>query len=268
MIKNFSAAPCGGSCEKGCESVKILRWALLLPFTAGACLFRRWMLTAFDAEGLPLPLAAESLAMPALLVAAALVYALLARSLPAQRTLCAEMSSYFPFGNVTLTAVVGACLLYLAELGLSLANGAALTALLPEGLLAVGVVCLLAAVAALRKRKEFPGVILLVPVCALVLRLIFFYREHTADPFLRDYYVELLALAALTLFLLEFAAFAFRGGAPRLFVPLGYITFILCAASLASVQLPDVGASLGDMIFYGAGALLTLGLLGAADFDL
>lgn len=48
----------------------------------------------------------------------------------------------------------------------------------------------------------------------MVLALILFYREHAADPILRHYYVETLALAALTVLLLEFAAFAFRGGAP------------------------------------------------------
>ena len=68
---------------------------------------------------------------------------------------------------------------------------------------------------ALRRKAEFPGVALLVPVCAMVLALILFYREHAADPILRHYYVETLALAALTVLLLEFAAFAFRGGAPR-----------------------------------------------------
>lgn len=248
--------------------MKILRCVLLLPVTVGAYLFRLWMLDSFDAAGLPLPLSLRSLALPALLIAAALVYLLLARGLPAQRTLCAEMSSYFPFGAVALTAVVGACFFYFVPLGLSLAGGLPPVTLLPEALLAVGAVCLLISVAALRKKKEFPGVLLLVPVCALVLRLILFYREHTADPFLRDYYVELLALAAMTLFLLEFAAFAFRGGAPRLFVPLGYLTVILCVASLAATRLPESGFAVGDFAFYAASAVLALGLLAATDFEL
>ncbi len=96
--------------------------------------------------------------------------------------------------------------------------------------LAVGAACLLYATTALRRKAEFSGVALLVPVCAMVLALILFYREHAADPILRHYYVETLALAALTVLLLEFAAFAFRGGAPRLLMPANTMSVILCAA--------------------------------------
>ena len=98
--------------------------------------------------------------------------------------------------------------------------------------LAVGAACLLYATTELRRKAEFPGVALLVPVCAMVLALILFYREHAADPILRHYYVETLALAALTVLLLEFAAFAFRGGAPRLLMPASTMSVILCAAAL------------------------------------
>ena len=95
-------------------------------------------------------------------------------------------------------------------------------AMLMSAFAAAGAVCLLYATTALRRKKDFSGVALLVPVCAMVLTLILFYREHAADPILRHYYVETLALAALTVLLLEFAAFAFRGGAPRVLVPMHY----------------------------------------------
>lgn len=248
--------------------MKTIQWLLLLPCAVGAVVFRRWMLFSFDEAGLPLPLSARTLALPALLCAAALVYALSARRLPAQRTLCAEMGSYFRFSPLTLTAVVGACFLLVLGEGFSLVRGEMTTAaLVSAGLMAAGALCLLAAAAAMRKGKEFSGLLLLVPVCALVLRLIFFYREHTADPVLRDYYIELLALAAMTLFLLEFAAFAFRGGAPRLFVPLGFVTALLCAAATAAAIVPSSGFSLGELAFYAASTVLSLGLLGAADFE-
>ena len=99
------------------------------------------------------------------------------------------------------------------------------------------------------------------PVCALVLTLIFFYREHAADPILRHYYVETLALAALTVLLLEFAAFAFRGGAPRLLMPASSMSVILCAAALAARP------SLAEILFYFGGAWIALGIGAAADFD-
>lgn len=249
-----------------CFSVKILCWVLLIPFAALACFARLLLWGTFDAEGMPLPLSAESLAMPALLAVAAVIFFLLARRLPAQRTLCADMGSYFRFSAGKLTIVAVGCLLYLAGAGLSLAGGKAGISLVLAGLLAAGAACLLVAAAALQKGKSAPGVLLLVPVVALVLRLIFFYREHTADPFLRDYYVELLALAAMTLLLLEFAAFAFRGGAPRLFIPLGEVCVILCAAAITAAWLGCFG--MADLAFYGGSLFLALGLLSAADFDI
>jgi lysylphosphatidylglycerol synthetase-like protein (DUF2156 family) len=127
--------------------------------------------------------------------------------------------------------------------------------------LAVGAACLLYATTALRRKVEFPGVALLVPVCAMVLALILFYREHAADPILRHYYVETLALAALTVLLLEFAAFAFRGGAPRLLMPASTMSVILCAAALAACP------TLAEILFYAGGACIALGIGAAADFD-
>lgn len=131
----------------------------------------------------------------------------------------------------------------------------------PVRFLAVGAACLLYATTALRRKAEFPGVVLLVPVCAMVLALILFYRDHAADPVLRHYYVETLALAALTVLLLEFAAFAFRGGAPRLLMPTSMMSVILCAAALAARP------TLAEILFYAGGACIALGVGAAADFD-
>lgn len=246
--------------------MKILQWVLLIPFVVLAYFARMQLWGTFDAEGMPLPLSLASLAMPALLAVAVVVFFLLARRLPAQRELCADMGSYFSFNTITLLGAVGGAFLYVLALALELVGGkAGKLELLTGALLAVGAVCLIAALATLRKERDFPGVVLLVPVCALVLRVILFYREHTADPVLRDYYVELLALAAMTVFLLEFAAFAFRGGAPRLFVPLGEVCVILCAAAIAAARLGCLDTA--DLAFYGGSFFLTLGLLGAADFE-
>lgn len=246
--------------------MKIVNWLLLIPFAALAYAARMQLWASFDAEGLPLPLSLSSLAMPLLLAVAAVVFFLLARKLPAKRELCAGMERYFSFNIAALLCAVGGSFLYLLELLFTLLGGVEMGELLSDALLAVGAMCLIATFAALRKGKKFAGVLLLVPVCALLLRVILFFRAHTPDPFLRDYYVELLALAAVTAFLLEFAAFAFGSGAPRRFVPLGEISVLLCVASVAGTQLGGVFTA-NDLCFYGGSFLLALGFLGAVDFE-
>jgi len=122
------------------------------------------------------------------------------------------MDLYFAFDRSTLAVllmVLGSfALIGSAVCSLVFSLRTTLTMILSV-FLAVGAACLLYATTALRRKAEFPGIALLVPVCAMVLTLILFYREHAADPILRHYYVETLALAALTVLLLEFAAFAF-----------------------------------------------------------
>ena len=245
--------------------MKILQWLLLAIFSAAAVFLRLRLLAAgFDADGLPVPMNLETMALPALLAAAALVFFLLGRRLPAQRELCADMGSYFSFQSSTFSVMllVAGSFALMASAVVSLAFSQRTAAeILLAAFLAAGGACLLIALFALRRETEFSGILLLVPVCALVLRLIFFYREHAADPVLRHFYVETLALAALTVLLLEFAAFAFRGGAPRLLMPLCFTGVILCAAALAARP------TLADLLFYAGGAVIALGIAAAADFD-
>ena len=242
--------------------MKIVHWITLALFSAAAVLLRiRLLALGFDAAGLPSAMNLETLALPALLVLAAVVTALLSRRLPARRELCAGMELYFSFDRsmfAVLLMVLGSfALIASAVCALAFAPRTTLAMLMS----AAGAVCLLYATTALRRKKDFSGVALLVPVCAMVLTLILFYREHAADPVLRHYYVETLALAALTVLLLEFAAFAFRGGAPRLLMPASSMSVILCAAALAARP------SLAEILFYFGGAWIALGIGEAADFD-
>lgn len=245
--------------------MKLLHWLLLMLFSAAAVVLRlRLILTGFDADGLPVPMDLNTLALPVLLAAAALVFVLLARRLPAQRELCAGMDSYFAFsrGVLPVMLMVTGCFACIASAVVSLVfSQRTMADLLLPAFLAAGAGCMLIALFALRRGTAFSGLLLLVPVCALVLRLIFFYREHTADPVLRHFYVETLALAALTVLLLEFSAFAFRGGAPRLIMPVCAMSVVLCAASLAALP------GLADILFYAGGLCLALGIGAAADFD-
>ena len=197
--------------KKGFGFVKILHWLLLVLFSAAAALARlRLLAVGFDADGLPVPMDLNTMALPAVLIVAAVIALIMARRYPAQRELCGSMDLYFAFDRSTLAVM----LMVSAVCSLVFSLRTTLTMILSV-FLAVGAACLLYATTALRRKAEFPGIALLVPVCAMVLALILFYRDHAADPVLRHYYVETLALAALTVLLLEFAAFAFRGGAPR-----------------------------------------------------
>ena len=219
--------------KKGFGFVKILHWLLLVLFSAAAALARlRLLAVGFDADGLPVPMDLNTMVLPAVLVVAAVIAVIMARFALIGSAVCSLVFSL----RTTLTMILSV-------------------------FLAVGAACLLYATTALRRKAEFPGVALLVPVCAMVLALILFYREHAADPILRHYYVETLALAALTVLLLEFAAFAFRGGAPRLLMPASTMSVILCAAALAARP------TLAEILFYAGGACIALGIGAAADFD-
>ena len=250
--------------KKGFGFVKILHWLLLVLFSAAAALARlRLLAVGFDADGLPVPMDLNTMALPAVLIVAAVIALIMARRYPAQRELCGSMDLYFAFDRSTLAVmlmVLGSfALIGSAVCSLVFSLRTTLTMILSV-FLAVGAACLLYATTALRRKAEFPG-IALVPVCAMVLALILFYRDHAADPVLRHYYVETLALAALTVLLLEFAAFAFRGGAPRLLMPASTMSVILCAAALAARP------TLAEILFYAGGACIALGIGAAADFD-
>ena len=172
--------------KKGFGFVKILHWLLLVLFSAAAALARlRLLAVGFDADGLPVPMDLNTMALPAVLVVAAVIALIMARRYPAQRELCGSMDLYFAFDRSTLAVmlmVLGSfALIGSAVCSLVFSLRTTLTMILSV-FLAVGAACLLYATTALRRKAEFPGVALLVPVCAMVLALILFYREHAADP--------------------------------------------------------------------------------------
>ena len=191
--------------RKGFGFVKILHWLLLALFSAAAAFARLRLLAAgFDANGLPVPMDLNTMALPAVLIVAAVIVLVMARRYPAQRELCGGMDLYFVFDRSTLAVMltVLGCFALIGSAVYSMVFSLRTTVTMALSVfLAVGAACLLYAVAALRRKAEFPGVVLLVPVCAMVLALILFYREHAADPVLRHYDVETLALAALTVLL-------------------------------------------------------------------
>lgn len=242
--------------------MKKLNWLLIL-FSAAAVFLRILALrTGFDDALLPIG-GAASLALPLVLIAAAVVFVLLARSYPAQRDLSGSIGEYFDFAETlpVMLCVIGAFALFAsAAVSLLFSSRTLLTILLAVFRFAAGA-SVIYALFALRRGEPLPGVVLLTPVYALVLQLIFVYRATAVDPVLAHFYPEILALAALTAGFLEFSAFAFRNGAPRIFLPLAAMAVVLCVCTAAGTQ------ELPSLLFYPGFALILLGYCAAADFS-
>lgn len=215
--------------------------------------------TGFEETGLAVPLSLPGLLLLVLFIAAAAYFFVAARDLPGRRGRSASLEGAFHLEGNTLgvaCAVAGAFLLLLSAAAVVMGRGSLGTILLAP-LAAVSALCLLYAVFALYRGGEVKGVALLVPVCALVVYLIFLYRADAADPVLARVYVEILAASALAFSALELAAFAFRNGSPRLWFPLTSMTAILCLTAAADVGSP------ARMAFFIGGALVELGFLAA-----
>ena len=180
--------------------------------------------------------------LPAVLAAAAVVFLLSARGLPARDAVTADFGGIFRFdGQLTLTAAV---------LG---------------GFLLLAAAALLYALIAQRRSGAFAPTALLVPVCFLVVQLIVTYRANARDSVLGHFYVELLLLAALCLASLYLAAFAYRCGAPRSFAPAAHLALTLAAACCVDMALARRFAGLAACL--GAALLLLAYLEAAGDFE-
>ncbi len=89
-----------------------------------------------------------------------------------------------------------------------------------------------------RTDKHLPPDILLVPVVAQVVRLIFTYREDAANPDLSAYYIGMLAVAAAVLGLLYFASYYFDLAKPRALTAVCAVTVVLCVCDAAQWNTP------------------------------
>ena len=238
-------------------------WPLLILFSAAAAFLRAEHLrTGFDADGLPQSGCPAALALPLVLLLAAAVFYLLCRRYPVQRELTGAMEKYFRFGSTAsvMLAVLGAFALIAAAVLSLLSPWRTLLSMLLSVFWFACAAAVLYVLFALRRGTAFSGVALLTPVCALALQTAVSYRSSAADPVLGHLYIEILALSALTVSFLELAAFAFRNGAPRLYLPLSALSVILCACMLAEQR------SLVSMAFYAGFAFILLGFCAAADF--
>lgn len=269
------------------------RYALPLTAALGsaaACVLRLLQNhTGFEADtGLPIPGNFAAVALAVLLAGLAAALALTARLLPAEedpgpvlpRDFSTENTALLtlPMCGVFLLALGGLC--DLAEslsilpaglvssrhaiYGILRAGGLGYS---PQGQLLMGALNLAAAVSLFpvlsgcRRREggprhKAPAAITLLPVAAMVVRLVLTYRIDSVNPSLTMYYVELLALVFMTLGFYRLSSFAFQAGRTRRFGFYAAASLVLCAASLA-----DGSAYLSSLLLYAGGAVTLTGFL-------
>ena len=269
---------------------------LMPPLAAVACGAAAFVLrliqmhTGFEpSTGLPIPGARAGLALAVLLAAAAVVLFLLVRRLPAESgdgpAFPADFASgdprflALPVAGVFLIAISGVLDLLSATGLLDNVLSAAVSAADPSGMTAVmvvstggfsplsrlllGILSLISAVglfptavACRRGRERECGLFLLLPVVALVIRLVLTYRVDSVNPALSAYYVELLTLVFLTLGFYRLSSFAFRAGRTRRFALYACAAVVLTMAVLA-----DGGSGPSSILVYLGGTSALLGFL-------
>lgn len=101
--------------------------------------------------------------------------------------------------------------------------------------------CTLYLVATLR-RGQLEPMMTLPPAYLTPVLLLLHYRERSSDPVWAHFYVEVLALAALTGAYLMLSAFAFRQGKPRSYAAVALLSVPLCVC--AAMQATSLAAAL------------------------
>ncbi len=238
------------------------QWLLLALFAAVSAGLRvRQNMTGFEDTGLAVRGNLPGLLLCVVLAIAAACFVLTTRELPTQREVTGGLADCFRFRDMTAVtcAVTGTFLVFAGAAASALGYGRLNNMLLTAFAIAAAA-SMLYAVFALYRGGEPQSLAVLVPVCCLAVYLIALYRTDAAEPVLMRTYVELLALVGLTFTSLERAAFAYRNGAPRIYVPASAMTVILSLTAAADRQ------SLVSMLFLIGCALVELGFLAAADF--
>lgn len=244
--------------------MKKASWIALILFSSVAAALRALQCrTGFDGAGLPVGGTPFHVVVPCILLLAAVYFFLAARKLPAKRGECGSFADTFRFSENAASAVcaiIGAFLVMVGAAASALGHGSLRQSALVLAVAgAAGAVCTLCAVFALYRDGDVGGMVLLVPVCSLVVYLIFLYRADASDPVLAGIYVELLALAALTYSALERAAFAFRNGAPRLCFPISALSVVLAFAAAAECRSPAAVLLFSGCAFAELGFLAAVG---------
>lgn len=240
--------------------MKKLHWFTLLLTSAAACFLQaKHLLTGFDAQGFPLTrgLFGSFPLLPALAAFAALFF-FLCRKAPAASDISADFPAVFDFsGTFSLFLAVCGIFMLFASAGLSLLTdfGYLLDMILAV-LLAISAAALLYALVALRKGKT-AGTAMLVPLCYLMLLLVLTYRTFAKDPVVAHYYIYIVSLALLGWAGLQLAAFAFRNGSARSYLPFAMLAVAAALPAAVAAQ------SVAQLLMYGGFAVVHLAFLSA-----
>ena len=249
--------------------------------------------TGFEpATGLPIPGNAPGVALAVFLAVLAAVLYLLARLLPAETEEGPFFPEDFRTANAGLVVLPVMGIVLMAVSGaLDIAAGAALLNSLeavggpdgptviwstwgpasgltftPKARVLAGALVLTSAVSlfpaaaccrcrpGVRPRTASPALLLVSPVC-MVARLVLAYRVDSVNPALQAYYVEILALAFMTLAFYRLSSFAYHAPKPRRFALYAGAAAALCLTALAD------GESLSALLLYAGGAAVLLGFL-------
>ena len=208
--------------------------------------------TGFEPDtGLPVPGNIPALALPVLLVLAAVVLYLAAcRTLPQKAEEPFEVRFRLDDKGGLTAVLAGSCIMAASGvMDLLEAVGGSAAAVSADGMeivatgtggsgVAIGVlsvvsgVCLAAGTILCRRKNTLPLIFLAAPVCLLA-RLILVYRLRSTDPVLADYYLEILGLMFLILAAYRLSGFAVQAGGPRMFGFYADLTAILAVTLLA-----------------------------------
>ena len=225
--------------------------------------------TGFEPDtGLPVPGNIPALALPVLLVLAAVVLYLAAcRTLPQKAEEPFEVRFRLDDKGGLTAVLAGSIMAASGVMDLLEAVGGSAAAVSADGMeivatgtggsgVAIGVlsvvsgVCLAAGTILCRRKNTPPLIFLAAPVCLLA-RLILVYRLRSTDPVLADYYLEILGLMFLILATYRLSGFAVQAGRPRIFTLYGEAVVIL-----ALTMLPD-GAAPAMVLMLGGALALT-----------
>lgn len=247
---------------------------LLIPVLAAAggvlamALRLAQMRTGFEAgTGLAIPGNAAGMALVVLLVVVAAVLALLSRPLPKLDKKGTFISAFGQMDTAALAAVTAGALLMALSGAADMATGLGMRNELlfsRQAHLIFGVLTLLSAggiflgaVACRKASAAFVGTPLLAAPVMLVLRLVLVYRVNSADPTLAVYYIEILAIAFLTLGFFFLSTFAFGDARPRAFALCAACAVVLAMASLGEWSTRDASV----LALYAGGGVALLGFL-------
>jgi len=220
----------------------ILPLLLAILGGAGGHLLREWELSsAFETTGLAVPGTAPSIALIALSIIMALLFAVLCKGFShSTETYREGFSAVGNWAYLVVCAFASACLLIAALLGFRadrFRGELNLLRMLLWLMCLVSFVCiLLIALSNFSAKEQKNSLTLLAPAYACCLWLITAYQQRAADPVVLGYMYEMFAIICTLLSLYSAAGFSFGRIHPRRCAFFGLLGIYLCIVALADTH--------------------------------